>query len=193
MFTIKFKGGLCMENESVSSVLLDETRRKIVDVLKNGEKSAGELADICGISNSNLSHHLNVLKKHHFVEERKDGRYVYYSLKKLDIYKSKNDVFHPIVMLAKQKKCEAGLQPDSHDSDKGIFSIFYQNDCLIEMEYSFTPFDSFVYHFEKPFKNNDSLVSMDENSLMNFHSFVHFLFSSLVPNEIEEAFPSTFE
>jgi DNA-binding transcriptional ArsR family regulator len=60
--------------------LSDETRRKILDLLRNGDLTAGEIAAHFEMSKPAISQHLSVLKNADLVYSLKKGQYVYYSL-----------------------------------------------------------------------------------------------------------------
>ena len=60
--------------------LSDPTRRRILDLLKDGEMTPGELHPHFDISKPSLSHHLNLLKQAEVVVVRRDGKQLYYRL-----------------------------------------------------------------------------------------------------------------
>ncbi len=60
--------------------LNDETRRSILELLKTGEKSAGDIANEFDISKPSISHHLDLLKQAGLIEAKKSGQFIYYSL-----------------------------------------------------------------------------------------------------------------
>jgi DNA-binding transcriptional ArsR family regulator len=60
--------------------LADPTRRRIVEILAEGERSAGELASNFDTSRPGISRHLRVLREHNLVHARDDGRSRFYSL-----------------------------------------------------------------------------------------------------------------
>jgi ArsR family transcriptional regulator len=60
--------------------LSDETRLQIVEMLASGECCVCDLQDSVGAYQSRLSFHLRKLKDAGVVSDRKDGRWVYYSL-----------------------------------------------------------------------------------------------------------------
>jgi ArsR family transcriptional regulator, arsenate/arsenite/antimonite-responsive transcriptional repressor len=60
--------------------LSDENRRKILDLLRNGDLTAGEIAKHFDMSKPGISQHLSVLKNANLVYALKKGQYVYYSL-----------------------------------------------------------------------------------------------------------------
>lgn len=65
---------------AVFKALNDATRRKILEVLKEGDRTAGEIADEFQISKPSISHHLDRLKQAGLVVSIKKGQYIYYSL-----------------------------------------------------------------------------------------------------------------
>ncbi len=62
------------------NALADPTRRKILDLLRKGDKNAGEIADSFTISKPSISHHLNTLRESGLVDAEKKGQNVIYSL-----------------------------------------------------------------------------------------------------------------
>lgn len=60
--------------------LSDPTRLEIVDLLRHGERCVCELVDALDAAQSRLSFHLKVLKEAGLVADRRDGRWVYYTL-----------------------------------------------------------------------------------------------------------------
>lgn len=61
-------------------VLSEPVRRKLLELLKGGRMSAGELAKSLGMSPAALSYHLRLLKEAELVIEYKEKNFVYYSL-----------------------------------------------------------------------------------------------------------------
>ena len=60
--------------------LADETRLRIVDRLSEGEQCVCDLTDVLGTGQSLLSFHLKTLKEAGILRDRREGRWVYYSL-----------------------------------------------------------------------------------------------------------------
>ncbi len=60
--------------------LNDATRREILEILKEKDLNAGEIADHFNISKPSISHHLDLLKQAGLVEAAKDGQFISYSL-----------------------------------------------------------------------------------------------------------------
>jgi len=62
------------------AVLAEPTRRRIVELLSEGEQSAGQLAANFRTSRPGVSRHLRVLREHGLVHAREDGQRRLYSL-----------------------------------------------------------------------------------------------------------------
>ena len=60
--------------------LSDPIRRRILELLKNGRLSAGEIGSHFDMTGATISYHLNILKKADLVWEAKEKNYVYYEL-----------------------------------------------------------------------------------------------------------------
>ena len=58
----------------------DPVRREILQLLKNGKMSAGEIGSHFDMTGATISYHLSVLKKADLVWETKVKNYVYYEL-----------------------------------------------------------------------------------------------------------------
>jgi DNA-binding transcriptional ArsR family regulator len=71
-----------MANASVLlATLADPTRRSLVENLRSGPKTVGQLAGLTPVSRSAVSQHLQVLKAAEIVEERRQGTSHFYSLR----------------------------------------------------------------------------------------------------------------
>lgn len=73
----RLKSKICAEK---FKALGEPMRIRIVDLLRDGELSVGEIADGLGEDVVNISHHLGVLYHAGLVEKNKQGRYVVYRL-----------------------------------------------------------------------------------------------------------------
>ena len=60
--------------------LSDPTRREILNLLKRGDLSAGEIADRFDMTAATISHHLSVLREAGLVLDERRGKYIYYEL-----------------------------------------------------------------------------------------------------------------
>lgn len=81
--------------------LSDETRLKIVERLAGGERCVCELVAVLGAAQPRLSFHLKALKQAGLVIDRRDGRWVYYSL-------------NPEVLAEAREQLERLRQPARH-------------------------------------------------------------------------------
>ncbi len=60
--------------------LADPTRRRILELLRDGDLTAGELAEHFDISKPSLSHHLATLRSAGLVSDERRGQNIVYSL-----------------------------------------------------------------------------------------------------------------
>ncbi len=60
--------------------LSDETRLSVIELLSGGDRCVCELTDALDVAQSRLSFHLKVLKDAGVLLDRREGRWVYYSL-----------------------------------------------------------------------------------------------------------------
>jgi ArsR family transcriptional regulator len=60
--------------------LADPTRRRILELLRDGDLAAGDIASRFPIAFASVSHHLQILKDADLVLARRDGQFIRYSL-----------------------------------------------------------------------------------------------------------------
>ena len=60
--------------------LSDPTRRRILELLRDGDKTAGELAEHFDMTKPSISHHLATLKAAGLVDDERRGQNIVYSL-----------------------------------------------------------------------------------------------------------------
>ena len=60
--------------------LSDPTRREILNLLKRGKLSAGEITDHFDITAAAISRHLSVLKEADLIWDTRDGKFIFYEL-----------------------------------------------------------------------------------------------------------------
>lgn len=65
---------------SIFKALNDETRRQILELLREKDLSAGEIAEHFQISKPSISHHLEILKNADLISQQKKGQFIIYSL-----------------------------------------------------------------------------------------------------------------
>jgi DNA-binding transcriptional ArsR family regulator len=66
--------------------LSDPTRLRILNLLQDGERNVGELAQLCEFTSANISRHLAVLGKHGLVARTSRGTSVYYRIADESVY-----------------------------------------------------------------------------------------------------------
>jgi len=69
-----------VELNSIFKALNDPTRREILELLKEKDLTAGEIADQFNISKPSISHHLDLLRQAGLVVSVKEGQFINYSL-----------------------------------------------------------------------------------------------------------------
>ncbi len=60
--------------------LSDPIRREILNLLKKGRMSAGEICDRFPVTGASISRHLSVLKEADLVRDHREGQFIYYEL-----------------------------------------------------------------------------------------------------------------
>ena len=60
--------------------LSDPTRREILNLLKTGRMSAGDIVDHFAMTGAAISRHLSVLREADLVRDKRDGKFIYYEL-----------------------------------------------------------------------------------------------------------------
>lgn len=66
--------------QNTMRALADPTRRAVLNLLKSGALSAGDIAGNFDMSTAAVSKHLSVLKEADLVRIRRSGKYIYYEL-----------------------------------------------------------------------------------------------------------------
>ena len=60
--------------------LSDPIRREILDLLKSGRLSAGEISEKFPVSGAAISKHLSVLKEADLIRDAREGKFIFYEL-----------------------------------------------------------------------------------------------------------------
>jgi ArsR family transcriptional regulator len=80
-YTNIVEGMLQSYKANIFHALSHPTRIAILEVLQEGELSAGAIQERLGLEQANLSQHLAILRSRQIVVNRKDGNQVFYSLR----------------------------------------------------------------------------------------------------------------
>ncbi len=86
---------LMMQSELCKS-LSNPKRLHLIQELRTGEKTVGELAETLGLKQSNTSQHLAILRKIGLISPRKEGNTVYYRLVSTKIAEA-CDMVHEVI------------------------------------------------------------------------------------------------
>ena len=60
--------------------LADPIRREILNLLKRGRMSAGEIVEHFSVTGAAVSRHLSVLKEADLIRDQREGKFIYYEL-----------------------------------------------------------------------------------------------------------------
>ena len=66
--------------QNTLKALADPTRREILNLLKQGRLSAGEITEHFDITAAAISRHLSVLKEADLIRDDRQGKYIFYEL-----------------------------------------------------------------------------------------------------------------
>ena len=66
--------------QNTLKALADPIRREILNLLKDGKLSAGEIAEKFPVTGASISRHLSVLKEADLIRDTRDGKFIFYEL-----------------------------------------------------------------------------------------------------------------
>ncbi len=69
-----------MALQNTLRALADPIRREILNMLKGGKMSAGEIVDKFPVTGASISRHLSVLKDADLIRDTREGKFIYYEL-----------------------------------------------------------------------------------------------------------------
>ena len=69
-----------MAMQQTLRALADPIRRDILNLLKSGRMSAGEITEHFPVTAAAISRHLSVLKEAELIRDTREGKYIYYEL-----------------------------------------------------------------------------------------------------------------
>ena len=69
-----------MSLQTPLKALSDPIRREILNLLKAGRMSAGEISDRFAVTGASISRHLSVLKDADLIRDTREGKFIYYDL-----------------------------------------------------------------------------------------------------------------
>ena len=69
-----------MSLQNTLRALADPIRREILNLLKAGRLSAGEICDHFDVTGASISRHLSVLKEADLIRDAREGKFIFYEL-----------------------------------------------------------------------------------------------------------------
>ena len=66
--------------QNTMRALSDPNRREILELLKSGKLSAGEISEKFPVSGAAISKHLSVLKDADLIRDSREGKFIFYEL-----------------------------------------------------------------------------------------------------------------
>lgn len=69
-----------MSLQETLKALADPTRRQIIQLLKSGRLSAGDIGEHFNITAAAISRHLSVLKEAGLIRDTREGKYIFYEV-----------------------------------------------------------------------------------------------------------------
>ena len=66
--------------QKTMKALSDPIRRQILEMLKSGRQSAGEIAKNYPVSDAAVSKHLSILKEADLIRDTREGKFIFYEL-----------------------------------------------------------------------------------------------------------------
>ena len=66
--------------QNTLKALADPIRREILNLLKNGRMSAGEIVEHFPVTGASISRHLAVLKEADLIRDNREGKFIFYEL-----------------------------------------------------------------------------------------------------------------
>jgi DNA-binding transcriptional ArsR family regulator len=88
----------------ISKTMSNPIRLAILHTLRDGEKSVNELVDILGISQSNLSQHLALMRQVDILRTRRQGTNVFYRVTNPKINRACDTIREVLIDQLQQKK-----------------------------------------------------------------------------------------
>ena len=69
-----------MSLQNTLKALADPIRREILNLLKKGRLSAGEIVEHFDVTGASISRHLSVLKDADLIRDTREGKFIYYEI-----------------------------------------------------------------------------------------------------------------
>lgn len=66
--------------QSTLKALSDPIRREILEMLKDGRMSAGDIVSKFDVTGASISRHLSVLKEADLIRDKREGKFIFYEI-----------------------------------------------------------------------------------------------------------------
>ena len=66
--------------QNTMRALADPIRREILNLLKDGKRSAGDITEHFDVTGAAISRHLSLLKEADLIRDERQGKFIYYEL-----------------------------------------------------------------------------------------------------------------
>ena len=100
--------------KALFKALNDPTRRQILDMLKERDMTAGEIAAAFDISKPSISHHLSLLQQAELVGVTREGQYLSYSIDTTVL----EDAVSWLMQLSKTEAHDSADSPQTNSTDQ---------------------------------------------------------------------------
>lgn len=100
--------GITLSLQHTLRALADPIRREILNLLKNGRMSAGEISAHFPVTAASISRHLSVLKDADLIRDQREGKYIFYELN--------TSVLEEVLLWIAELKGESGDEKDHSGS-----------------------------------------------------------------------------
>ena len=69
-----------MSLQTTLKAIADPIRREILEILKSGRMSAGDISSKFDVTDASISRHLSVLKDADLIRDKREGKFIYYEI-----------------------------------------------------------------------------------------------------------------
>lgn len=98
--------------------IADETRIRIISLIKYDEICVCKLMEILDMPQSTLSHHISILKNAGIIDAEKRGKWIYYSLNKKNVNNEKQNILNALYKSISKEKIVISDLKDYKKSEK---------------------------------------------------------------------------
>ena len=77
---VRKQGGATLGLQDTLKALADPIRREILNLLKSGRMSAGEIVEHFPVTGASISRHLSVLKDADLIRDSREGKFIFYEV-----------------------------------------------------------------------------------------------------------------